>query len=210
MSSEDTDVLGSVIIARNLSKLGVEYIFGIVGIPVIEVAQACIDIGIRFISFRNEQSAAYVSRVPFNPLLVFSLNGTINQAAAAYGYLSGRPGVCLVVGGPGVIHSMAGVHHAESNGWPFMLLAGSSETYQRDMGAFQELDQVGLLKPHVKQVDSFERPQANLSHDSFLRYAGRPPSLALLPRSLERAFRQSFYGRPGPTYVDLVSLHLAL
>lgn len=59
-------------------------IFGIVGIPVIEVAQACIDIGIRFIGFRNEQSAAY--------------------AAAAYGYLNGRPGVCLVVGGPGVIH----------------------------------------------------------------------------------------------------------
>jgi thiamine pyrophosphate-dependent acetolactate synthase large subunit-like protein len=36
------------------------------------------NIGIRFISFRNEQAAVY--------------------AAAAYGYLTGRPGVCICVG----------------------------------------------------------------------------------------------------------------
>lgn len=52
---------GSQVIAQCLHRLGVEVIFGIVGIPVIQVAQACIDSGIRFIGFRNEQSAAYVS-----------------------------------------------------------------------------------------------------------------------------------------------------
>jgi len=45
---------------------------------------------------------------------------------------------------------MAGLHHASANAWPMLLLAGSSESFQQDMGAFQELDQVGLLKPHVK------------------------------------------------------------
>ena len=45
---------------------------------------------------------------------------------------------------------MAGTHHAEANTWPMLLLAGSSESYQQGMGAFQEMDQVGLLKPHVK------------------------------------------------------------
>jgi hypothetical protein len=48
---------------------------------------------------------------------------------------------------------MAGTHHAEANAWPLMLMAGSSESYQQNMGAFQELDQVGLLKPHVKCVE---------------------------------------------------------
>jgi hypothetical protein len=43
----------------------------------------------QFIGFRNEQAASY--------------------AATAYGYLTGRPGVCLVVGGPGVLHAIAGV-----------------------------------------------------------------------------------------------------
>lgn len=57
-------------------------IFGLVGIPVVQIAEEAIALGIRFIALRNEQAASY--------------------AATAYGYLTGRPGVCLVVGGPGV------------------------------------------------------------------------------------------------------------
>jgi 2-hydroxyacyl-CoA lyase 1 len=55
-----SDFTGAQYIASNLQGLGVEVVFGIVGIPVIEVAQACIDHGIQFIGFRNEQSASYV------------------------------------------------------------------------------------------------------------------------------------------------------
>lgn len=80
---------GARIIARCLRDLGVSVVFGIVGIPVVEIAEEAISLGIRFIGFRNEQAASY--------------------AASAYGYLTGRPGVCLVVGGPGVLHAMAGV-----------------------------------------------------------------------------------------------------
>ena len=80
---------GAQIIARSLRDLGVTVLFGIVGIPVVEIAEEAINLGIRFIGFRNEQAASY--------------------AATAYGYLTGRPGVCLVVGGPGVLHAMAGV-----------------------------------------------------------------------------------------------------
>ena len=80
---------GAHIIARSLRDLGVTVVFGIVGIPVVEIAEEAINLGIRFIGFRNEQAASY--------------------AASAYGYLTGRPGVCLVVGGPGVLHGMAGV-----------------------------------------------------------------------------------------------------
>lgn len=80
---------GSQLIAQSLKSLNVQVIFGIVGIPVIEVAEACIALGIKFVSFRNEQAASY--------------------AASAYGFLTGRPGVCLVVGGPGILHAMAGV-----------------------------------------------------------------------------------------------------
>lgn len=80
---------GAHVIARALHDLGVTVIFGIVGIPVIEIAEQAIALGIRFIGFRNEQAASY--------------------AATAYGYLTGKPGTCLVVGGPGVLHAMAGV-----------------------------------------------------------------------------------------------------
>lgn len=80
---------GAQLIAQTLRALEVSIVFGIVGIPIIEVAEACVAIGIRFVGFRNEQAAAY--------------------AASAYGYLTGRPGVLLVVGGPGVVHALSGV-----------------------------------------------------------------------------------------------------
>jgi 2-hydroxyacyl-CoA lyase 1 len=80
---------GAQIISLTLRNLDVKVLFGIVGIPVVEIAEEVIDLGIQYIGFRNEQAASY--------------------AASVYGYLSGRPGVCLVVGGPGVLHAMAGV-----------------------------------------------------------------------------------------------------
>lgn len=82
-------VTGAKVIAQTLKDLGVKVIFGLVGVPVSDIAEQAINIGIRFIGFRNEQAASY--------------------AATAYGYLTGRPGVCLVVGGPGVLHAIAGV-----------------------------------------------------------------------------------------------------
>ena len=80
---------GAHIIAQSLRDLGVTVIFGLVGIPIIEIAEEVINLGIRFIAFRNEQACSY--------------------AASIYGYMAGRPGICLVVGGPGVLHAMAGV-----------------------------------------------------------------------------------------------------
>ncbi|RAL66485.1 hypothetical protein DID88_006175 [Monilinia fructigena] len=86
-----TSYNGAQMVAQSLKDLGVEVIFGLVGIPVVQIAEEAIALGIRFIAFRNEQAASY--------------------AATAYGYLTGRPGVCLVVGGPGVLHAMAGIEH---------------------------------------------------------------------------------------------------
>lgn len=42
------------------------------------------------------------------------------------------------------------------------------------------------------------------------RFASRPPSLGKTPATIEQAFRSALYGRPGPTYIDLVRLELSL
>ncbi|KAL2312993.1 putative 2-hydroxyacyl-CoA lyase [Schizosaccharomyces pombe] len=154
----------SELVAKTLLDLEVKVVFGIVGIPVIEICEAIQASGIRFVGFRNEQSAAY--------------------AATAYGYLTQRPGVCVVVGGPGVVHAMAGVFNSKTNRWPLLLLAGSSETFQQNCGAFQELDQVSYLSPHTK-------------------LAVRPPSPKMVVDSIRRAYRVSMTGTPGTCYVDL-------
>lgn len=84
-----TNMTGAQVIAQALHDLNVTVIFGLVGLPVTDIAEHAIDLGIRFVGFRNEQAASY--------------------AATAYGYITGTPGVCLLVGGPGIIHGMAGV-----------------------------------------------------------------------------------------------------
>ena len=86
------DTYGAKIIAQSLHDLGVKVIFGTPGLPVTDIAQEGLYLGIRFISFRNEQAAVY--------------------AATAYGYLTGKPGVCISVGGPGMLHVFAGVCNA--------------------------------------------------------------------------------------------------
>jgi 2-hydroxyacyl-CoA lyase 1 len=154
---------GAAITARALHQLGVKVIFGLVGIPVVQIAEEAIALGIRFIAFRNEQAASY--------------------AATAYGYLTGRPGVCLVVGGPGVLHAMAGIGNSSANAFPMLLIAGSSETHLVSKGAFQEMDAISLLTPHTK-------------------FAVRG-GIDTIPRSIAEAYRVAFYGRPGTGFVDL-------
>ncbi|KAH8647727.1 thiamine pyrophosphate enzyme, N-terminal TPP binding domain-containing protein [Xylariales sp. PMI_506] len=161
MSSTTT---GAQIIARSLKDLGVTVIFGIVGVPVTEIAEHAIASGIRFIGFRNEQAASY--------------------AATAYGYLTGKPGVCLVVGGPGVLHALAGVGNSSSNNFPLLLLGGNIETHLVTKGGFQELDSVSLLSPQTK-------------------LSIKPPNATSLPGIIANAYRHSFYGRPGTAFVDL-------
>ncbi|KAJ2373208.1 hypothetical protein IW150_003732 [Coemansia sp. RSA 2607] len=155
---------GAQILARALKQQGVSVVFGIVGIPVVDVAEAIQAEGIRFLSFRNEQSCSY--------------------AASAWGYLTQTPGVCLVVSGPGVVHALAGLVNSQVNTWPLVLIGGSCETHLEGAGAFQECRQVEMCRPYTK-------------------YSARPPSIAHVALTVERAFRHALVGRPGAAYVDL-------
>ncbi|CCH42522.1 2-hydroxyacyl-CoA lyase 1 [Wickerhamomyces ciferrii] len=155
---------GAKLIAKVLKKLGVTTVFGIVGIPIVEVGDALIAEGVKFIAFRNEQAASY--------------------AASAHGYLTGKPGVLLVVGGPGVVHAAAGIFNSNANRWPLLVLAGSSSINDVSKGGFQELDQISFLSPYTK-------------------FSGRPLSIDQIPSYLFKAYKTSFFGVPGSTYIDL-------
>jgi len=154
---------GNTLIARSLKQQGVEHMFGIVGFPVFGVALAAQREGIRFIGMRNEQAASY--------------------AAGAVGYFTGRPGACLTVSGPGMIHGIAGLANAQENCWPMLLLGGSSNSYQEGMGAFQEAPQVELARIYSK-------------------YAARPDQTSRIPFYCEQAVRYAIQGRPGAAYLD--------
>ncbi len=157
-------VKGATLMARALKQHGVEYMFGIVGFPVGPIAEAAQKEGIKYVGMRNEQSASY--------------------AAQAVGYLTGRPGACLVVSGPGVVHGLSGLANAQQNCWPMILIGGAAATYQNGMGSFQEERQVLIASP-------------------FCKFAHAVEHVHRIPFYVEMAVRHSIYGRPGACYLDM-------
>src|SRR2546430_2659132 len=89
------EIKGADLLAKSLKEQGVEYMFGVVGFPVGPIAEAAQKVGLPYIGMRNEQAASY--------------------AAGAVGFLTGRPGSCIVVTGPGVIHGLA-AHDGDAAG----------------------------------------------------------------------------------------------
>jgi 2-hydroxyacyl-CoA lyase 1 len=55
------EIRGASVIARSLKQQGVEYMFGVVGFPVVPIAIAAQREGIRYLGFRNEQAASYAA-----------------------------------------------------------------------------------------------------------------------------------------------------
>ena len=161
------------VIAESLKSQGVEYVFGIVGYPIIELGMACQRAGLKYVGCRNEQAASY--------------------AAAAVGYLTGRPGACLVVPGPGVIHALAGMANASANGWPMICIAGSSELSQDGLGAFQE-----SLPPQGGSQIQVQYPAAGIC-----KYVVKATDGDRVPFFIEQAVRYAINGRPGAVYVEV-------
>lgn len=46
-------------------------------------------------------------------------------------------GLCLAVSGPGMTNCVSGLANAFVNCWPMILIGGSSDLGQKEMGAFQ-------------------------------------------------------------------------
>src|SRR5919198_2455322 len=132
-----SEVDGATLMARSLKQQGIDHLFGVVGFPVGPIAAAAQKEGVAYIGMRNEQAASY--------------------AAQAYGYLKGRPGACVTVTGPGVVHGLAGLADAQQNCWPMILIGGASETYRGGMGAFQEERQGVNPPPFFKVAHGLQR-----------------------------------------------------
>ena len=157
-------ITGATLIARSRKHQRIDHLFGVGGFPVGPIAAAAQEEGINYVGMRNEQAASY--------------------AAQAYGYMTGRPGACITVTGPGVVHGLAGLANAQQNCWPMILIGGASETYRGGMGAFQEERQVHIATPFCKFAHGIE-------------------SVQRIPYYVEMATRHSIYGRPGACYLDM-------
>lgn len=155
---------GCDLLAGSLKACGAETFFYLTGGPMTQTMELCIAAGLRGIDVRDERAAAF--------------------AAVAYSRVKGRPAVVLSAAGPGTTNTVTGVSHAYADGSPVIVIGGSVPMYQRDLGAFQETDQMSLMRPITKwayQVQTTER----------------------IPESVLRAFQVARTGSPGPVYLDM-------
>src|SRR5262245_33557023 len=120
-------ITGSEILGRSLKAKGTEAFFYIMGGPMIETEAELLRLGVRGIDTRHEQAAA--------------------MEAHAWTRLRRRPGVCIGASGPGTTNLLTGVANAWADAAPLIAVGGSSPRVQYGMEAFQEMDQVAVLRP---------------------------------------------------------------
>src|SRR4051794_8749166 len=163
-AAELTD--GYHLVVDALKVNDVQTIYGVVGIPITDVARVAQASGIRYIGFRHESDAGH--------------------AAAAAGFLTKRPGVCLTVSAPGFLNGLVALANATANCFPMVQISGSSERPIVDLqrGDYEELDQLAAAKPFVKAAYRIDRAED-------------------IGRGIARAFRAAASGRPGGVYLDI-------
>jgi oxalyl-CoA decarboxylase len=157
---------GSHLLVDALKLNGVQTIYGVVGIPVTDLARLAQASGIRYLGFRHEASAG--------------------NAAAAAGFLTRRPGVCLTVSAPGFLNGLVALANATTNCFPVIQISGSSERSLVDLqrGTYEELDQFAAARPFAKAAYRIDRA-------------------ADVGRGVARAVRAAVTGRPGGVYLDV-------
>ena len=104
--------------------------------------------------------------------------------AMGYSLASNQPAVCFAGSGPGVANLAPVMLEALATCTPVIALASVADTHIEGKGAFQETDQIGLMKPLTK-------------------WAVRVPHAEKIPWVMRRAFSLATGGQPGPIFIEL-------
>ncbi len=155
---------GARLLVRGLKQEGIDQIFSLSGDHINPIYDACLDFQVRIIDTRHESAAALM--------------------AEAWARATGKPGVFVVTGGPGHTNAVTGLASAFLQGCPVLAISGAPESFLKDRGAFQDLDQLSLVRPITK-------------------WAAVVTDARQIPEYLATAFREALSGRPGPVHLTI-------
>lgn len=127
------------LLVRCLENEGVETVFGIPGEENIDVMDALLESGVRFITTRHEQGAAFMADV--------------------HGRLTGRAGVCLATLGPGACNLVTGAADANMDRAPVVALVGQADTTRMHKESHQHVDLCALFAPIAKYTAQIREPE---------------------------------------------------
>jgi acetolactate synthase-1/2/3 large subunit len=152
---------------RALERQGVEVVFGIPGVHTLEIYDALVDSSIMHVLARHEQGAGFM--------------------ADGYARASGKPGVAVIITGPGITNVMTAVGEAYTDSSPLMVLSSNVEQAWagKMLGHLHDLsDQLGVMRAVTK-------------------WNAQATSVAEVPALVNEAFTQMKSGRARPTHVEV-------
>ena len=150
-----------------LEKAGVDTVFGIPGVHTIELYRGLAASSIRHVTPRHEQGAGFM--------------------ADGYARVTGRPGVCFVITGPGLTNTLTAMAQARADSIPMLVISGvnATATLGKGRGHLHELpDQAALARSVALWSHTLTDP-------------------AQLGEVLQKAFSIMTSGRPGPVHIEI-------
>ncbi|MCI0825303.1 MAG: thiamine pyrophosphate-binding protein, partial [Chloroflexi bacterium] len=159
---------GSQALVGSLAREGVEVVFALPGVQIMDAFDAFFhEPSIRLVLVRHEQSAAYM--------------------ADGYARTTGRPGVALVVPGPGALNATAALGTAYATSSPVLLVCGQIESYNlgKNRGALHEIGE---------QLDIFKH---------LTKWCDRATQVEEIPGMVHKAIEHLSTGRPRPVEIEI-------
>ena len=148
---------GARILIDALQGHGLKHAFGVPGESYLAALDALLDSNIDFVVCRQEGGAAMM--------------------AEAAGKLTGKPGLCFVTRGPGMTNASAGLHVAQQDSTPMILLAGQIPRHFRHREAFQEIDPRAVFATMAKWVAEIDDPWLIVKYEDPMGQGRRAPQV---------------------------------
>lgn len=162
-----TDTTVGLELVRHLEALGVDVVFGIPGVHTTELYRGLATSTIRHVTPRHELDAGFM--------------------ADGYARASGKPGVCLLITGPGITNAITAMAQARADSIPMLVISGINAlaTHGHYRGHLHELpDQSATLKTIAKHSERLIRADD-------------------IADVLARAMAAMNSGRPGPVHIEI-------
>jgi thiamine pyrophosphate-dependent acetolactate synthase large subunit-like protein len=146
---------------------GVDTVFGIPGVHTLEFYRGLARFDLRHVTVRHEQGAAFM--------------------ADGYARASGRPGMCLLISGPGVTNAATAIAESYSDSIPTLVLSSVQGTAGMGMG-----------RGELHEITSQRAVTAPLTGFSATALAAEQ-----IPELIARAFALFATARPRPVHIEI-------
>lgn len=155
------------VLVRILESYGVDTVFGIPGVHTVELYRGLPTTRIRHITPRHEQGAGFM--------------------ADGYARVTGQPGVCLIITGPGMTNIATAMGQALADSIPMLVISSVNRSHQLGLGEGR-LHEMSSQRNTIAGVAVFSHTLLRADE---------------LPQVLARAFGVFASERPGPVHIEI-------